>query len=48
MSDNDNEKIPRYTVNHEKAEEYLKKVDDTIECIEEFTKKLKEIKESGN
>ena len=48
MTDNDKDTTPRYTVNHEKAEEYLKKVDDTIECIEEFTKKLKEIKESGD
>lgn len=45
MSDNDNEKTPHYTVNHEKLEEYLKKVDEDVEWLNEFSKK---IKESGN
>lgn len=43
MTDN-NDTRPRYTVNREKAEEYLKKVDEYIEWFENFSK---EIKESG-
>lgn len=42
MTDNDNEKTPRYTVNHEKLEEYLKKLDEDLEWFENFSKKLKE------
>jgi len=44
MADNNNTR-PLYTVNHEKAEEYIKKVDDYIEWFENFAKRLKE--ESG-
>lgn len=31
-----------YSVNHEKAEEYIKKADDRIKWFEEFSKKIKE------
>lgn len=45
MTDNDKDTTPRYTVNREKLEEYLKKVDEDVEWLNEFSKK---IKESGN
>jgi len=42
MADNNNDKSPLYTVNHEKAEEYLQKVDNDIEWLENFSRKVKE------
>ena len=46
MADNNdnNNKRPRtlYTVNHEKAEEYIKKADDRVRWFNEVSKKIKE------